>query len=517
MSKQDQEHACRAYTELKTRFRDVGRLEAIGEVLGRDFLTAMPEGAYKSRLAQIAYLYRRIQEDLVCKDVQRLIEDAQDHEEAYPNLWELEDRANLREMVRVYHDHSLIDEELMEHNARVINEGRRFHKLALEQNDWHIAKRHLNEVLDVEKNIAEKKMRARGAEGLYDALLQDYCPGCPLSKVEKWFDKLENELFNLLPRVIDKQSGRMAPVPIADFYPAESQMWLNEELMGLFGFDFERGGLYQTGHNPVEGGTPDDTRLVIKSVDTGNFLDSMKSALHELGHGLYIQGLPRSKWRYQPVAEDMGAAMHESQAMMIEMMLGRTREFFNFLAPRLEGLFHAMNDPALTPENLYAIKTRVKPGADRKKADEISYFFHILLRFRIEKDLIEGRLKIEDIPEVWTERLHAMLGVLPQDNAEGILQDVHWFVAKFGYFPSYTIGHMIAAQLWEKMQIDIPKIFSRIEEGDFVPLTQWLARNIHAKGRIFSMAELLQDITGNEPSPDFLLAHLESRYLGDSF
>ncbi len=515
MSRQDQEHACKAYTELKSRFRDVGRLEAIGEVLGRDFLTAMPEGAYKSRLAQIAYLYRRIQQDLVNKDVQRLIEDAQDHEEAYPNLWSRENHANLREMVRVYYDHSLIGEELMEHNARIINEGRRNHKAAMERNDWHIAKRHLTEVLDVEKRIAEKKMRARGAEGLYDALLQDYCPGCSLSQVEKWFGKLEEELRILLPQVVDKQSGRMAPVPVADFYPAESQMWMNEELLGLFGFDFERGGLYQTGHNPVEGGTPDDTRLVIKSVDTDNFLDSMKSALHELGHGIYIQGLPRAKWRYQPVAKDMGAAMHESQAMVIEMMIGRTREFFNFLAPRLEGLFHAMNDPALRADNLYAIKTRVRPGTDRKKADEISYFFHILLRFRIEKDLIESRMNIEDLPKVWAERLHDMLGVFPENDAEAVLQDVHWFVAKFGYFPSYTIGHMIAAQLWEKMQTDIPKIFSRIEEGDFVPLTQWLTKNIHAKGRIYSMSELLNDLTGSAPSPDFLLAHLENRYLGD--
>src|SRR5690606_36705120 len=146
-----------------------------------------------------------------------------------------------------------------------------------------------------------------------------------------------------------------------------------------------RGGLYETGHNPVEGGTPDDTRLVIKNVDTTNFLDSLKSALHEGGHGIYIQGLPRQTWRYQLVAQDMGAGVHESQALLIEMIIGRTRGFFNFLAPRVEGLFHGLHNPVLSAENLHKIKTRVKATPVRRTADEVTYFFHILHRYRLEK------------------------------------------------------------------------------------------------------------------------------------
>lgn len=512
-TKQEQLHPCDAYTRLKQRFRDVGRLEAIGEILGRDFLTAMPDGAYRSRLNQIAYLFKRVHQDIITPEVRRLLDEAITHEDNHGADWDDWDRSNLRAMNAVYEEHSLIDDDLMEYNAKVANEGRRCHRLALENNDWDMGRDHLRRVVDVERRIAEKKLKARGGEDLYDALLQDYCPGYSHSQIDKWFKLLEKEITTMLPRIMERQESRAEPIQLADYFPVKNQMWLNEEMLGLFGFDFERGGLYQTGHNPVEGGTPDDTRLVIKNVDTKNFLDSLKSALHEAGHGLYIQGLPRKSWRYQPVAADLGAAMQESQALLVEMLIGRTEEFYEFLSPRLEGLFRAMRDPTLHPENLWAIKTQVRKTVDRKRADEVTYFYHILLRYRLERDMIEGRLDVDDLPALWTEELHNLLGVMPQDNAEGVLQDVHWFVAKFGYFPSYTLGHMLAAQFYQTMRQDLPNFYDLIRKGEFLPITKWLNKHVHSRGRLMDSHELMRDVTGQDASPDFLLRHLKERYV----
>jgi len=338
-------------------------------------------------------------------------------------------------------------------------------------------------------------------------------PGITMLEVEDWFDTINKKLTKILPKIMEKQAKEDAFLPIRSFYPAKAQMWLNHALLGAIGFDFQRGGLYETGHNPVEGGTPDDTRLVIKNVDINDFMDSMKSVLHEGGHGIYIQGLPRRTWRYQPVAQDMGAGVHESQALLVEMIIGRTRPFFDFLSPRVEGLFHGMHNPVLSAENLYKIKTRVRPSVLRKRADEVTYFFHMQHRFELERDLIEGKLKPADLPEAWNAKLQDKLGIQPEGMTDGCLQDVHWFTGKFGYFPSYTVGHMLAAQLFEKINKDIPDIKDLIASGNFTPVKEWLGTNIHSKGRLLCFSDLVKQATGANLGTASLLRHLEQRYL----
>ena len=511
--KQDQLHACPEYTKLKLRFRDVGRMSAVLEVLGRDFLTAMPEGAYISRLGQIAFLYRRMHEDLTSEEVHELMSAARDHQHGHPDDWDEWDSANLREMEDMYRMYCHVEPALMERRARLSYEGRRRHRDILKSGDWEQARTFLWEQIELHRKIAEARIKATEEQSLYQMLMQEYMPGMKVFDIENLFAAHELVLKDLLPEIMEKQSKEKEPLPIQGNYDSPSQMWLNTSMLRVLGFDFARGGLYETGHNPVEGGTVDDTRLVIKDVDTGNFMDSLKSALHEGGHGLYIQGLPRKTWRYQPVAMDMGAAMHESQALLIEMIIGRMPEFFEFLSPRLEGLFHGMNSPALAPENLYALKTRVQPGVDRKRADEVTYFLHVLLRFRLERDLIDGTLDVKDLPEAWADGMQALLGVKPENPIEGCLQDVHWFVGKFGYFPSYAVGHMIAAQLYSSLKNAVPGIKQKIAEGDFAEIKAWLNENIYSKGRLLSMTDLLRQATGHKLKPDYLEKHLRRRYL----
>lgn len=512
-TKQDEAHACDNYNALKTRFRDIGRLNAIIEALGRDFLTAMPQGAYQSRLGQIAFLHRRMHEDLTAPKVKAWLDDARTHQHEHEGDWDEWDSANLREMTQMYLMYAHVDPELMERKAWLSYEGRNHHKALKETGDWDQAKGFLAEQINLHRQIADARCKALGQTSHYQVLMQEFMPDASLSSVEELFNNHEEALNDIYPRIVEKQKGEPAPLPVDGNYEAEAQMWLNKSMLGVLGFDFNRGGLYETGHHPVEGGTVDDTRLVISTMDESNFLFSLKSALHEGGHGLYIQGLPRHTWRYQPVAMDLGAAVQESQALLVEMIFGRMHEFFEFLAPRLEGLFHGMNNPALSPDNIYLRKTRIKPDVDRKKADEVTYFYHVLLRFRLERDLIDGTLEIDDLPEAWVEGIHKSLGVLPENHLDGCLQDVHWFVGKFGYFPAYALGHMMAAQLYYALLKDIPDMKQQIMHGDFKDIVAWLNREIYAHGRLKSTSVMLKDATGKDLRAEYLERHLRERYL----
>lgn len=515
-SKQYEEHPSKSYMALKMAYRDIGRYNAVIETLGRDFLTHMPEGAYKSRLGQIGFLFRRMHEELANERIAGLIEEAHQHEKSSPDSWDEWDSANLREMENMYRHYCQVDPNLIERRARLTYEGRRVHRDVMKANDWETARPFLQDMIELQQRIAESKCLRDNddtTEPAYQALMREYIPGARLADVDYLFGRLEDKLKELLPWVLEEQAKREPPKALRGPFPSAQQMWLNRSLLKVMGFDFERGGLYETGHNPVEGGTPDDTRLVIKIVDIDNFLDSMKSALHEGGHGIYIQGLPRDTWRYQPVGQDLGAAMQESQALLIEMILGRTQEFFDYLSPRVEGLFQKFGDPAMKPDNLYKLKNWVKPGADRKHADELTYFFHIALRTRLEREMIAGKLHVKDLPDAWNAGIKDYLGVEPTTYAQGCLQDVHWFVGKFGYFPAYTLGHMAAAQMYDRMKKDMQNIPDLMREGDFLPVRNWLNERIYSKGRLKRTPELLESVTGAPLGPAALINHLQERYL----
>jgi carboxypeptidase Taq len=516
LPKQYQNHPCPNYMDLKMRFRDIGRMNAIIEALGRDFLTAMPEGAYKSRLGQISFLARRMHEDLAAQDVASLIEQAHKHEKQCPSDWDEWDSANLHEMEVMYRHHCKVSPDLMEKRAHLSYEGRRRHRDVYKNNDWGAAQGFLQEMIDLQRTIAESKClrdNNHKTDAPYQALMREYMPGARLEEIDNLFDGFKEKLDHLLPRVLEHQKQQTEAIEIEGPFSADLQLKLNKSLLKVLGFDFNRGGLYETGHNPVEGGTPDDTRLVIKTSNTANFLNSLRSALHEGGHGLYIQGLPRDQWRYQPVGQDLGAAVQESQALLIEMIIGRMPEFFAYLSPRVEGVFQRLGDDGFSAQNLFATKTHVELGLLRRQADEITYFYHVDMRQRLERDLIAGRLAVKDLPDAWNAEVKKFTGKEPTNYAEGCLQDVHWFVGKFGYFPSYTLGHMMAAQMFKAMKRDIQNIPELVQAGNFKPVLEWLGTNIHSKGRVSRTQSLLADVTGSRLTAAPLISHLEERYL----
>ena len=514
-TKQYEAHICPSYNELKMVFRNVGRMSAIIETMGRDFLTAMPQGAYVSRLGQIAFLYRRQHEDLAEPKLVNFLSDAKTHAHDNPNDWDEWDKANLREIEATIRHHINVPAELIEKRARLAYEGRHVHRDVLKNNDWEQGQIFLEGMVELHQRIADYKNLEDNdhPEARYQALMREFMPGARLDTMDTLFKGYKSEVETLIPQILAAQSARPNPMQMTGVFSGKSQFWLNKALLKKTGFDFERGGLYETGHNPVEGGTPDDTRLVIKTAKIGTFLDSMKSALHEGGHGLYIQGLPRRQWRYQPVGQDLGAVVHESQALLIEMILGRKREFFDYLAPRAEGVFQRFDDPALTSENLWRLKNHVGKSIDRKSADEVTYFLHVHMRTQIERKLISGELKVKDLPDAWNQMSKEYFGKKPKTNAEGCLQDVHWFVGKFGYFPSYALGHMMAAQLYDAMLRDIPHIPTQLREGEFGDIHIWLNNKIYQKGRLQRTDDLIRTITGEELSYKALIRHIKNRYL----
>lgn len=511
--RQEENHPCPAYMSLKERFRDIGRLAAIGETLGRDFLTMMPQGGQESRLGQIAFLFRRMHEDLTHAKIAQLLDEARAHEYVHPTEWDKWDRANLREMEAVYTRHCLIGGELMEQKARLEYIGRERHQRLLRDGAWDEAKDFLQQQIDLNKRIAEAQQNATGQSSAYEVLMQNYLPGMTLTQVETLFSDYKAALDQMMPDILKKQDSLAPPLPLTGHYPADAQMWLNRSLLHTIHFDFDRGGLYETGHNPVEGGTPDDTRLVIKGANEADFLMSMKSALHEGGHGIYIQGLPRKTWRYQPVGQDLGAAIHESQALIIDMLIGRSAAFFDYLAPRVEGLFHTLGNPELSAQNLYRLRTHVKPTMLRRHADEVTYFNHVLMRFNLEKQMFDGTLSIADLPDAWSAQMKDLIGIAPENPRDGILQDVHWFVSKFGYFPSYAVGHMIAAQLYEVMDQQLGGIEDLIRHGQMEAIKLWLNGHVHEQGRLLSANDLVHKVTGRSPNHEALVRHIRKRYL----
>jgi carboxypeptidase Taq len=279
--------------------------------------------------------------------------------------------------------------------------------------------------------------------------------------------------------------------------------------MERLGFDFAHGRLDESLH-PFCGGTPDDLRITTR-YEEGDFTRALMGVLHETGHALYEHGLP-AEWRRQPVGGARGMSLHESQSLLVEMQACRSREFLDFAAPLLRETFGG-SGPAWSAENLHRLATRVERGFIRVDADEATYPAHVILRYRLERALVAGDLALADLPGAWGDGMVELLGVRPPDDRQGCLQDIHWYDGAWGYFPTYTLGAMSAAQLFEAAKRAVPDLLPAIAAGEFAPLVRWLRDNVHAKGSRYSTDEILTQATGRKLDAGAFERHLRLRYL----
>ncbi len=491
-----------AYQDLTARFRRIGVIEDALGILHWDQATLMPEGSAPARAEQIATLSVLRHELLTQAQIGDLL-DAGDGGDG--DDWQ---RANLREMHRNYLHATAVPADLVEARSRADAACELAWRKARADNDYASLLPSLEEVLRLAREVAAAKSAKLGLSP-YDALLDGYEPGARSAEIDAVFADLAAFLPGFLQEVLEAQRRRPEPLMPEGPFPVETQNALGRQLMRAIGFDFHRGRLDISLH-PFCGGSTGDIRITTR-YDEADFTSSLMGVLHETGHAMYEAGLPEA-WRYQPVGSALGMAIHESQSLLIEMQVCRSRPFLAYAGPLMQQAFDG-SGPAWQLENLYRLYTRVEPGFIRVDADEVTYPAHIILRYRLERALIAGDLALADLPAAWNDGMKELLGIVPPDDRLGCLQDIHWPSGEFGYFPTYTMGAIAAAQIYAAARRANLDLEANISKGEFAPLMGWLRDNIHGQGSRLVADDLLTAATGEPLNPKVFEQHLRERYL----
>jgi len=491
------------YQQLEQRFKRLSALAEAEAVLHWDLAAVMPRGGAQARAEQLAELKAVRHAMLTAPETGELLASA----DAVDGLdaWQ---RANVREMRRRWIKATALTEDLVVALSKAESACETVWRTARPAGDFALIRPYLEELLARVREAGQAKAEKQGL-GLYDALLDDYEPDGRSADVDREFAALEAFLPGFLPRVLERQAAAGAPLTPDGPFPRAKQEALAIRLMKLLGFDFDHGRLDVSLH-PFCGGTPDDVRITTR-YDEDDFTSGLMAVLHETGHALYERALPKA-WRGQPVGDSLGMSVHESQSLLIEMQVCRSRRFLTFAAPLMRETFGA-GGPAWQPDNLYRLYTRVRPDFIRVDADEVTYPAHVILRYRLEKAMVEGDMKVADLPAAWNEGMQRLLGLTPPSDREGCLQDIHWYDGAWGYFPTYTLGAMTAAQLFDAARRADPAIEDGIGTGRFKPLTDWLGAHVHAKGSLMPARELLIEASGRPLDPQLFIRHLTARYL----
>ncbi|MBP6817916.1 MAG: carboxypeptidase M32 [Ferrovibrio sp.] len=491
------------YAALEQRFRRLSALNGALAMLGWDQSAMMPEGGAGARAEQLATLSVIRHEWLTDPALGDLIQGA----EAQAGLSDWQ-QANLREISRKWRHATALNADLVEALSKAANACEMVWRKAKPANDFKAFAKAFAPVLDLTREAAAAKAEAFGCSP-YDALLDEYEPGGSAARIDKLFADLGKFLPGFIDKALARQAKRPEPLPLEGPFAVDKQREAGLALMKALGFDFKHGRLDVSAH-PFTGGVPQDVRITTRYAE-GDFTKALMGVLHETGHALYELGLPR-KWADQPVGEARGMVLHESQSLLVEMQVCRGRDFLTFAAPLLRRVFGGKG-PAWELDNLQSLYARVKPDLIRVDADEVTYPAHVILRYRLEQAMLAGDLAINDLPDAWADGMQTLLGVDVPDHAHGCLQDIHWPAGSIGYFPTYTLGALAAAQLYAAAREADPGIAPGIARGDFKPLLRWLRANVHGQGSLLSTDDLLRHATGKPLGTDAFKAHLKARYL----
>lgn len=504
MSHHPQADPVTAYDDLSAIFRRIGALEEAAGLLHWDMATLMPPGGAVARAEQIAVLDLTCHEMLTDPRVGDLLA-AGEAGGAGLDPWR---RANLAEMRRLWVHASALEPALVEALTKTAKRCEMIWREAVASADFALVLPELEKLMALVREEAAAKAEVLG-KSPYDALLDRYEPGGATERIDEIFTDLAAFLPGFLAEVRDHQGRQPTPLRPQGPFSKAKQEALGRELMAKVGFDFAGGRLDQSLH-PFCGGVPDDVRVTTR-YDEADFLSSLMGVLHETGHALYERGLPKD-WRLQPVGRARGMALHESQSLIVEMQACRSPAFVTYLAPIAQAAFDG-EGPAWAPDNLVRLYNRVEPGFIRVDADEVTYPAHVILRYRLEKAMIAGSLEARDLPGAWNEEMRALLGIVPPDDRLGCLQDIHWYDGAWGYFPTYTLGAMTAAQLFAAACDERPDIHPAIGRGDFSPLMTWLGEKVHGLGSSLSSEEIVTRATGEPLDAEVFKDHLRRRYL----
>ena len=495
-----------AAADLAERFARIQRIEHAVELIDWDTETMMPEGAATGRSEMRATLSVLAHELITDPRIADWLADAEEQDDG-GDPWQT---ANLREMRRQHLRATAIPADLVEAASKAASACEMAWRGARRDNRFADVLPSLREVLVCERMTGEAAGAALGLSA-YDALLNQFEPDARAAEIDRLFDDLAPLLPGLTEAALEGQRRAPAPLPLPEVVPVEQQRQLGEKLMRHLGFDFTRGRLDVSLHPFCGGGGPDDVRITTRFVD-GDVASALSATLHETGHALYEQGLPVA-WRGQPVGTARGMTAHESQSMLVEIHLTRSPAFLAFAAPLMrEALGNGADSAVFDPDNLFRVLTRVERSLIRVDADEVTYPAHVILRFRLERAMIQGDLDPADLPGAWAEGMQSLIGTAPPDDATGCLQDIHWYGGLWGYFPTYLLGRMMAAQLWAAAREQLPDMDDALRRGDAGGLVAWLRTQIHTVGSLLSNDDLVRAATGKRLDATALIAHLKDRY-----
>lgn len=496
-----------AYQKLEERFGTIADIDQASSILNWDRAVIMPDSASDERGRQLATLAALAHEKLTADEVALDLASADGD-----GSLDAVQRANLREMRRAYTHAAALPESLVTRISMATTQCEGIWRNAKKSSDWNAVKASLTEVLALCRERAAIKGERLGVSP-YNALLDSYDPGNTTENIDRVFDDLAPFLSSFVDEVIGHQAAE-ALLPLGGPFDLKTQQETAQKLAVLLGLDMGSARLDVSAH-PFCGGTAGDKRITTRYAKD-DFLPAMMGVIHETGHALYDARMPR-EWRRQPVGDsmNMGMTIHESQSLICEMQLGCSIEFCEFVAPLYRAAFGG-SGPAWEPLNIFRHLTRVERSFIRVDADEVTYPLHVILRYRLEKDMIAGKLEIKDLPEAWNAGFKQLFGVTPPDHARGCMQDIHWFEGYFGYFPTYALGAMTAAQFWQQAEKDVPGLRGEIRRGNIAVFTNWLLENIHSKGCLYRPNDLVRHVTGRTLDPAVFKEHLVRRYLGNA-
>jgi carboxypeptidase Taq len=493
------------YKQLEQEWKRLHAFRGAMAVLRWDAAVMMPRGSAEVRGEQLAALETEYHALVTSPRISRLLDRAQANTAGLED-WQV---ANLREMRRQRDFAIATPVALISRLAKAASKAEARWLAARQSGKFEDFAPCLEEVVHLVRDKAQLLGQARQLSP-YDALVDEFSPGLTSAEIDSMFKALGRRLPGLIREVLARQEKRPL-LPITGKFAPGKQRAMALEVMKAVGFPFERGRLDESEH-PFTEGVPGDVRVTTR-FDQSEPFSGLLGALHETGHAMYDVGLP-AEFIDQPVGRDRGMALEESQSLLMEMVVCRSRPFARYLKPLLEKHF-GVSGPEWSEENLYAHLTRVRRGPIRVDADELTYTLHIHLRYEIENRLLSGDLAVRNLRDAWNAGMEQRLQVKPQNDLEGVLQDVHWAVGSFGYFPSYALGAVMAAQFYEALREAVPDVESQLERGEFTGLIGWLRENIHQRGASVTTQELLRKATGKPLSATPALRYLERKYLED--
>jgi len=489
--------------KLKERIVEISHLASISGLLSWDQEVMMPRKAIDARAASAAHLAGIIHKKFIDIDFDGALTNLK--KQLDKGKLDDKERAIVAETWKEFEREIKLPESFVRELAEITSKAQSVWAEAREKNNFLLFLPYLSEIVKLKR----KEAKLVGYKNHpYDALIDVYEPGMTTDDAAKILNDLKDFLIPFVKKIsLSKQ--KINSKILEGNFPIEKQIKFNKFIAGKIGFDFETGRIDESVHPFTMGLHPYDTRLTTR-YKKNNIFYSIGSTVHEAGHGIYEQGLPVEHFG-TPLSESISLGAHESQSRLWENNIGKSREFWKYFYPKIKKEF-PLPFNKISLDELYKTINKISPSLIRTEADEISYNLHIILRFEIEKEMIEGSIDLKDLPQIWNFKVKEYFGIKVPSDSLGVLQDVHWSCGLIGYFPTYAIGNLYAAQFYSVMEKQIKDIKNKISKGDFLEIKNWLNKNIHTHGKLYSAGDLVKKVTGEPLNSDYFIKYIENKY-----